>query len=93
MTHKELSEVIRKAENWFRQIPGVTHELIEVFIEEGFLSYDDLTFLKPPKLAVLAAVSEEQAAAIILFADKAAARIKQSDRVRKDASNGGGIER
>src|SRR3954470_1789596 len=43
MTHDELNEGIERAENWFLQIPNVTPEQVEVFIEEGFLSYDDLT--------------------------------------------------
>ena len=47
MTHDELNTGIERAENWFTQIPGVTPELVEAFIEEGFLSYDDLTFLEP----------------------------------------------
>ena len=54
MTHDELNEGIEKAVNWFRQIPGVTDEMVEAFIEEGFLSYDDLTFLEPAQLASLA---------------------------------------
>ena len=46
MTHDELNEGIERAEGWFRRIPGVTDEMVEAFIEEGFLSYDDLTFLE-----------------------------------------------
>ncbi|MBV8319029.1 MAG: transcription termination factor NusA, partial [Planctomycetaceae bacterium] len=61
MTHDELNEGIEKAENWFRQIPHVTDELVEAYIEEGFLSYDDLTFLEPAQLAELAGITEEQA--------------------------------
>src|SRR5262249_5578535 len=42
MTHEELNESIERAEGWFSQIPHVTPEMIEAFITEGFLSYDDL---------------------------------------------------
>src|SRR5439155_844318 len=65
MTHDELNEGIEKAENWFRHIPGMTDELVEAFIVEGFLSYDDLTFLEPAQLAELAGCTEEQAEEII----------------------------
>src|SRR5437868_628421 len=44
MTVEEYNEEIDKAVGWFNQIAGVTEELVEAFIEEGFLSYDDLTF-------------------------------------------------
>src|SRR5208282_3280219 len=61
MTHDELTEGVERAEGWFRQLPAITDELVEAFIEEGFLSYDDLTFLEPAQLAELANVTEEQA--------------------------------
>src|SRR5262249_17083944 len=50
MTLDELNQSIDRAVNWFRQIPGVSDEQVEAFIEEGFLSYDDLTFLEPAEL-------------------------------------------
>src|SRR5947209_547942 len=69
MTHDELNNSIEKAENWFTQIPNVPTELVEVFIEEGFLSFDDLTFLEPAQLAELAGCTEEQAEEIIAYAE------------------------
>jgi N utilization substance protein A len=80
MTHDELNEGIEKAENWFSQIPGVTPELVEAFIEEGFLSYDDLTFLEPAQLAELAGTTEEQADEIIAFAEEASERVEEETR-------------
>jgi len=85
MTHDELNEGIERAENWFRQIPGVADELVEAFIEEGFLSYDDLTFLEPAQLGELAGVTEEQADEMILFAEEAAERVEEENRVAKAA--------
>jgi N utilization substance protein A len=85
MTHDELNEGIERAEGWFRQIPGVADELVEVFIEEGFLSYDDLTFLEPAQLAELAGVTEEQADAMIVFAEESAERVEEETRVRRAA--------
>jgi len=85
MTHDELNEGIERAENWFRQIPEVTDELVEAFIEEGFLSYDDLTFLEPAQMAELAGISEEQATNLIAFAEAAAERVEQESRAAKAA--------
>jgi N utilization substance protein A len=77
MTHDELNTGIERAENWFSQIPGVTPELVEAFIEEGFLSYDDLTFLEPAELGELAGISEDQAEEIIAFAEDAAEQVER----------------
>jgi N utilization substance protein A len=86
MTHDELNEGIEKAENWFRQIPGVTDELVEAFIEEGFLSYDDLTFLEPAQLAELAGVTEDQAEEMIAFSEEAAERVEEESRLAREAA-------
>src|SRR6202165_426501 len=59
MTHEELSEGIEKAVGWFSNVPGVGPEQVEVFIEEGFLSFDDLTFLEAAQLAELSGLTEE----------------------------------
>ncbi len=86
MTHDELNEGIERAENWFSQLPDVTAELVEAFIEEGFLSYDDLTFLEAAQLAELAGVTEEQAEEIIAFAEEAAERVEEETRAARAAS-------
>jgi N utilization substance protein A len=85
MTHDELNEGIEKAENWFGQIPHVTPELVEAFIEEGFLSYDDLTFLEPAQLAELAGLTEEQAEEIIAFAEEGSERVEEENRLAREA--------
>src|SRR4029077_16359434 len=83
MTHDELSEGIDKAVNWFGQIPDLAPELVETFIEEGFLSYDDLTFLEPAQLAELASINEDQAEDIIAFAEEAAERVEEEAKVQR----------
>src|SRR5438132_822497 len=83
MTHDELNEGIEKAENWFRQLPNITAELVEAFIEEGFLSYDDLTFLEPLQLAELAGVTEDQAEEMSAFAEEASERVEEENRLAK----------
>jgi N utilization substance protein A len=68
MTHVELNEALERAENSFRQIPGVTTALVELFIDEGLLSRKDLVSLKPDELAQLAGLTSKQAEAILYFA-------------------------
>ncbi len=79
-TLEELNQSIEKAENWFRQVPGVEDPMVEAFIEEGFLSYDDLTFMEPAQLAELAGVTEEQAEDFITFAEDAAERVEEETK-------------
>jgi N utilization substance protein A len=85
MTHDEYNEGIERAENWFRQIPEITDEQVEAFIEEGFLSYDDLTFLEPAQLGELAGTTEEAAQAIIAFAEEAAERVEEETKAARAA--------
>ena len=87
MTHDELNEGIERAEGWFSQVPGVTSEMVEAFIEEGFLSYDDLTFVEPAELGELAGVSEEIADDFIAFAEEAALRVEEETRIAKAAED------
>lgn len=83
MTHDEYNEELVKAETWFTEIPGVTTEMVEAFIEEGFLSFDDLTFLEPYEMAELTGLTDEQAEDIISYAEEAAERVEEETRVAK----------
>ena len=84
MTHDELNEGIERAEGWFRQVPGVTDEMVEAFIEEGFLSYDDLTFVEIFELAELAGVTEDVAEEMIAYAEDSAERVEEETRLQKE---------
>jgi N utilization substance protein A len=85
MTLDELNEGIEKAENWFKQIPGTTDSMVETFIEEGFLSYDDLTFMEPAQLAELAGVTEDVAEGFIAYAEEAAKRVEEETKATRAA--------
>lgn len=89
MTMDELNEGIAKAEEWFTQIPGVTPEMVERFIEEGLMSYDDLTFVEPAELGELVGVTEEEADDIIQFAEEAAERVEQEKANNPEGSGRG----
>jgi N utilization substance protein A len=93
MTLDELNEGIERAEGWFSEIPGATDELVERFIEEGFLSFDDLTFMEPADMAELGGITEDQAADIIAYAEEAAERVEEETRIAKEtqAEEGRGL--
>jgi N utilization substance protein A len=50
MTSPELDELIEKAVNAFTQMEGVDAELAEKLVEQGILSYDDLSIMEIPDL-------------------------------------------
>jgi N utilization substance protein A len=77
MTIDEMNESIERAENWFSIIPGVSPELVEAFITEGFMSYVDITFIEPADLAEMGGITEDEAANVIQFAEEAAERIEK----------------
>src|SRR5437870_3508624 len=85
MTHDELNGGIEKAEDWFGWVPGMTSEMVEALIVDGFLSYDDLTFLEPAQLAELSGVTEEQAEQMIAFAEESAERVEEETRLAREA--------
>jgi N utilization substance protein A len=86
MTLDELNEGIERAEGWFRTVPGITDELVEAFITEGFLSFDDLTFLEPAEMAELGGIDEDLAADIIAYAEEAAERLEEEAQHAPPAS-------
>ena len=92
MTLDEMNESLERAENWFRQIPNISDELVEAFITEGFMSYVDVTFIEPADLAEMGGITEEQAAEIIQFAEEAAERVEREkpaeEVVAEDESTG-----
>ena len=77
MTHEELGETLEKAERWFRHLPAISEEGVQVLIEEGFLSYTDVTFLEPNQLGELIGATDEEADEMILFAEEMAETIEK----------------
>lgn len=90
MTHDELNDGIEKAENWFSQLPHITPELLEGFITEGFLSYDDLTFVEPIQLSELFGMTEDQAEEMIAFAEEGAERVEEETKLAREAAAAAG---
>jgi N utilization substance protein A len=70
MTAEELDEVIEKAVKSFEKIEGVDTELAERLVEQGILSYDDLSVMEITDLVnTIESLTEEQATQIVSRAE------------------------
>src|SRR5207253_10410039 len=79
MTHDELAEALERAERWFGQLPHASPELTNVLIEEGFLSYNDITCIDAAGLTEFyPTLAEPQADEVIMYAEEYADVMEQS---------------
>ena len=70
MTAEELDEVIEKAVKSFEKIDAVNTELAERLVEQGILSYDDLSVMEIADLVnTIEGLTEEQAIEIVARAE------------------------
>jgi N utilization substance protein A len=69
MTQEELAQAIDRAVEGFSSLTGVEDELANRLVEEGFLSYDDLSIIEPDALMTMGNLSEEAATEIISQAE------------------------
>jgi transcription termination/antitermination protein NusA len=72
MTQEELAQAIERAVVGFSSITGVDEELANRLVEEGFLSYDDLSIIEPDALMAMGNLSEEDASTIVEQAEERA---------------------
>jgi len=72
MTQEELAESIDRAVQGFSQLEGMTIELAERLVEEGFLSYDDLSVIEPDALMAMGDLSEAEVDVIVGQAEEKA---------------------
>jgi len=73
MTAEELDEVIEKAVAAFSKIEGVDVELAERLVEQGILSYDDLSVMEIADLVnTIDGLDEELASAVVARAEELA---------------------
>ena len=70
MTSEELDELIEKAVGAFTKIEGVDTELAEKLVEQGILSFDDLSVMEISDLVnTIEGLTEEQAVEIVARAE------------------------
>jgi N utilization substance protein A len=86
MTSEELDELIEKAVNAFIKIDGVDTDLAEKLVEQGILSYDDLSVMEIDDLVnTIEGLSEEQAVEIVARAEALAEEQAEEMPRRKGA--------
>jgi N utilization substance protein A len=78
MTREELEEQIDRAVQAFSAIEGISDELAEMLVGEGFLSYDDLSVIEPNALMSMGELSAEQVEAIVEQAELKAEEAEQA---------------
>lgn len=78
MTNDELEQQIDRAVGGFSQIEGVTEELAQRLVEQGYLSYDDLSVIEPDDLMEMGGLTEEQVDTIVNQAEELALEAEQA---------------
>jgi N utilization substance protein A len=90
MTNEELEQQIERAVAGFMQIEGMTEELAQRLVEQGYLSYDDLSVIEPDDLAEMGGITEEQVNAIVEQAETLAEQAEKAaddEKRRKKAED------
>jgi N utilization substance protein A len=77
MTQDELQDQIERAVAGFSLLEGVTDELAERLVGEGFLSYDDLSVIEPSDLMEMGDLTEEQ---VDLIVEQAETKAEEAEK-------------
>jgi N utilization substance protein A len=103
MTREELEEQIERAVAGFSSLEGVSEELAQALVAEGFLSYDDLSVIEPEDLMAMGNLTSQQADHVISQAEQKAEEAEQAaaaerrrqrelERLEEEASKAGVAE-
>ncbi|MCG8652017.1 MAG: transcription termination factor NusA [Pirellulales bacterium] len=103
MTGSELEDQIERAVTGFSQIDGVTEEIAQALVEQGYLSYDDLSVIEPDALMEMSGLSAEEVDRIVEVAETKAEEAEEAaaeerrvrrekERQQKEAEQAGGAE-
>lgn len=84
MTQEELQNQLERAVNALCTIEGVTPELADLLVGEGFMSYDDLSIIEPDDLVRMSGLSEAEVDAIIEEAERRADEQEQQTIQEKE---------
>ncbi|HCK42682.1 MAG TPA: transcription termination factor NusA [Planctomycetaceae bacterium] len=82
MTQEELAESIDRAVQGFSSLDGVEMDVAERLVEEGFLSYDDLSVIEPDALMEMGGLSAEQVDSIV---EQAEAKAEEAEKAASEA--------
>ncbi len=88
MTSSELEEKIDIAVAGFSSLAGITEEVAQALVEQGYLSYDDLSVIEPDVLMEMSGLSAEQVDEIVeqaeIRAHDAEEAAAEERRIRRD---------
>ncbi len=84
MTSSELEEQIERAQEAYMRLDGMTEDLSQRLVEQGYLSYDDLSVIEPDALMEMGGMTAEQVDALVLQAEvKALEAEQQADEAKR----------
>jgi N utilization substance protein A len=78
MTGRELEEQIERAVAGFSQIEGITEDVAQALVEQGYLSYDDLSVIEPDVFVEMSGLSEQEVDRIVEMAETMAEQAEQA---------------
>ncbi len=83
MTAEELGEQIERAVAGFMELDGMTEEVAQRLVEQGYLSYDDLSVIEPDLLMEMGGLTQEQVDHIVEQAESRAEAEEVAEKERK----------
>ncbi|WP_417851118.1 transcription termination factor NusA [Thalassoglobus sp.] len=83
MTQDELDEQLERSVAAFGQIQGITDDLAESLVSQGFFSFDDLSVIEPDHLQELSGYTAEECDRIVEQAETEAEREEHETERRK----------
>lgn len=81
MTASELEEQIERAIGSYMELEGMTEDLAQRLVEQGYLSYDDLSLIEPDYLMEMGGISAEQVELIVEQADQ---RVEEAEKLAEE---------
>lgn len=83
MTSNELEEQIERAVAGFSELEGMTEDLAQQLVEQGYLSYDDLSVIEPDAMMEMGGLTEAQVDAIVTEAENKAEAAERAAAVER----------
>ncbi|RMF38146.1 MAG: transcription termination factor NusA [Planctomycetota bacterium] len=81
MTADELEEHIERAVAAFMELEGMSDELAQRLVEQGYLSYDDLSVIEPDALMEMGGLTAEQ---VDMLVEQAEERAEEAERIAQE---------
>lgn len=87
MTRDELEKVLDEATSTFMKIDGITREIADALVSEGFFSVDDLSIIEPDDFVQISGLDMDAVNAIVERADELVAENEERERLERLAKD------